>query len=109
MLGLPITHDKTLETKLGLKDTVHELRVLAAVRVVDLIVRTHERSDTGADCVSEWPCVELVQCAVVHVGGGGLGDVEAVAGGFAGLTEVLLLVGNPVLWRVSMTVASKDG
>ena len=110
VLRLPVTHDETLEAKLSLEDAVHELRVLAPVRVVDLVVRAHERSDTSADGISKWPCVKFVQGTVIHVGGGGLGDVEAVAAGLPGLTEVLLLVGEPVLCPVSMAVASvKDG
>ena len=102
MLRLPITHDKSLEAELGFKNTVHKLGVLAAVGVIDEVVRAHEGADSCADSVSEGPGVELVQGAVVHVGGEGLGDVVAVgAGCFGGLAEVLLFVGDPVLPIVS--------
>ena len=97
MLCLPVTHDEALEAELRLQNTVQELGVLAAVGVVKLVVGAHERSDSSADCVGKWPRVELVKSAVVQVGGGRLGDVVAVTDCLWSLTEVLLLVGKPVL------------
>jgi hypothetical protein len=39
--GWEVTYHETLETKLLLQDTVHELAVLAAIRVVDSLIRAH--------------------------------------------------------------------
>lgn len=38
MLSSPVTHDEALETQLVLEDIVLQVRVLASVAVVDLIV-----------------------------------------------------------------------
>ena len=101
MLCLPVTHNETLEAKLGLQNTVQELGVLASVGVVELVVGTHERSDTGANCVGKWPCVQLVKCAVVHVRGERFSNIVAVADCLWSLTEVLLFVGQEVLSHVN--------
>lgn len=97
MLSLPITHNETLKAKLGLENTVHELRVLAAVGVVDLVVGAHERSNSGADGIGKWPRIQLMESAVVHVGGQGFADIKTVADRLWSLTEVLLFIGNEVL------------
>ena len=49
MLGSPITHDETLEIELILQQSVQQVTVLAAVRVVDLVVRAHDGGNTLLD------------------------------------------------------------
>lgn len=95
MLGIPVRHDETLETKLALQDVVLEVRVLAGLRVVDLVVRAHDGTSTGADSIGKGPQVELVQSLVVNIGADGIDEAKVLK--VAGLAEVLLLVQNKVL------------
>lgn len=88
-------HDETLEAKLALEDVVLEIRVLAGLRVVDLVVRAHDGTRAGADGVSKGPQVQLVQSLVVQVGADGID--KAKVSEIAGLAEMLLLVHNEVL------------
>jgi len=90
VLGVPVEHDEAVKGELALEDAVHELAVLAAVRVVDAVVGAHDGGDAGADAVHEGPEVVLVQRLVVEVGRGGL-DAEI------GAAVRLLLVGDEVL------------
>jgi hypothetical protein len=50
-----LLHDETLEAKLALQDIVLKVRVLANLRVVDLVVAAHDRTSSGANGVSERP------------------------------------------------------
>jgi hypothetical protein len=60
MLRTPVAHDESLETKLVLEDVVLEVRVLASVAVVDLVVRAHDRACASTHGIGERPYVELV-------------------------------------------------
>lgn len=67
MLRLPITHDETLESQLALQQAVQGLGVLASIRVVDLLVGTHNGTHSGSDRVGEWPEIELMHSLVVNI------------------------------------------
>jgi hypothetical protein len=60
VLRRPITHDEALETKLILEDVVLEVRVLASIAVVDLVVGAHNRASACADGLSKRPDVKFV-------------------------------------------------
>ena len=60
MLRRPITHDEALETELILEDVVLEVRVLASIAVVDLVVGAHDRASACADGLGKRPDVKLV-------------------------------------------------
>ena len=64
MLRRPITHDEALETELILEDVVLEVRVLASIAVVDLVVGAHNRASACADGFGKRPDVKLVLEAV---------------------------------------------
>jgi hypothetical protein len=89
------TNDESLETKLSLQDVVLEVRVLASLRVVRLVVRAHNCASASADSIGKRPQVQLVQSLVVDVGADGIN--EALVLEVAGLAEVLLLVEDKVL------------
>jgi hypothetical protein len=89
------TNDESLETKLALQDVVLEVRVLASLRVVCLVVRAHDCASAGADGVGKGPEVQLVQSLVIDVGADGID--KALVLEVAGLAEVLLLVEDEVL------------
>ena len=84
-----------MEAKLALHDVVLEVRVLADLGVVDLVVRAHDGSSSSTDGVGERPQVELVQSLVVQVGADGIDEAKVLE--VTGLAEVLLLVHNEVL------------
>lgn len=64
MLRRPIAHDEALETKLVFEDVVLEVRVLASIAVVDLVVGAHNRTSACADGFGKWPDVKLVLATV---------------------------------------------
>lgn len=117
MLCLPVTHDKPLEIKLILEEVVHSIGVLAAIGVVDLVVRAHDGTGARPNGICKRPSlvnhggsemgggggedvlpeVELVHGLVIQVGTKALGDVEAISSGLGCLTEVLLFVCDIVL------------
>lgn len=78
----PLT--EPLEPKLVLKQLIQDIRVLAAVRIIDLIVRAHDAPDTGAHGVCERPQIQFMHCFIIEVA------ADAAA-------EVLLLVEHVVL------------
>lgn len=55
-----LLHDVTLETELGLEQTVLGLAVLATIATVDALVRAHEAGSTGLHSVGEGPHVEFL-------------------------------------------------
>ena len=71
MLRGPVTDDETLETKFVLEDVVLEVRVLASVAVVDLVVRAHDGASACADGFGERPHVKFVLVAVSRTLQGG--------------------------------------
>ena len=95
VLSIPIRHDESLEAKLTLQDVVLEVRVLADLGVVDLVVRAHDGSSSSTDGVGERPQVELVQSLVIQVGADGIDEAKVLK--VTGLAEVLLLVHDEVL------------
>ena len=95
MLSTPIRHDETLEAKLALENVVLEVRVLAGLRVVDLVVGAHDGTSTGTDSISKRPQIQLVQSLVIDVGADGVDEAKVLE--IAGLAEVLLLIENEVL------------
>lgn len=50
----------TLEAELSLEKTVQHLAVLAAIRVVDTLVRAHNGCTTSRDGIIEGPEIQLV-------------------------------------------------
>jgi hypothetical protein len=88
-------HDETLETELALQDVVLEVRVLADLRVVDLVVAAHDTTSSGANSVGKGPEVQLVKCLVVQVRAESIDVAEVFE--LAGLAEVLLFVHDVVL------------
>jgi hypothetical protein len=88
--GRPVRDDRALEVELLLDEPVEELRVRAALRLVDLVVRAHDRRDARVDGLGERPEVELVHRAVVDVGRVDLRGLRSAA-------VVLLLVCDQVL------------
>ena len=50
------------------QDPVHELAVLAGVRLVDTLIRAHNRGDLCLNGLREGPQVDFVHCSVVNVG-----------------------------------------
>lgn len=54
MLGVPIGHDETLETELALENVVLQIRVLAHLRVVRLVVGAHDTTSASADSYARW-------------------------------------------------------
>ena len=61
------THHVALEVQLSLEDSIDHFVILARPCTVELVVRAHERSDTGFDAVGERPEIEFVQGPVVDV------------------------------------------
>ncbi|KAI3483603.1 hypothetical protein L1887_53519 [Cichorium endivia] len=84
VLGTPVGHDVAGELQLGLETVVEQLRVLAGPRVVDEVVRAHDRSCTRLDTAEERMQVDLALSARVEVGA-------------ALVSEVLLLIVDVVL------------
>ena len=95
VLSVPVGHDESLEAELTLQDVVLEVRVLADLRIVDLVVGAHDGASTGADGVGKRPEVQLVERLVVDVGADGIDKAKVLKD--AGLAEVLLLVHEEVL------------
>ncbi|TKW55497.1 hypothetical protein CTA1_6920 [Colletotrichum tanaceti] len=93
--GEPVGHDVAVKGQLRLEHVVQQGRVLAGVRLVQAVVAAHDARDAGADGVGKGPEVQLVQGAVVHVGGDG-GDLGAVGEPRVGPLG-LLLVADQVL------------
>src|ERR1700722_20214332 len=60
MLGSPVRNHETLESKLCFQDSVQQLTVCTAVRVVDSLVRAHNIPRTSMEGILEWPQIELV-------------------------------------------------
>lgn len=94
MLSIPIQHHESFETKLGLENTVHKLAVLAAIGVVDAVVRAHDRCHASFNAVHEWPEVIFVQSLVIYIGRSCLNTKVRASIRF-------LFVGNEVLHMVS--------
>jgi hypothetical protein len=92
VLSLPITHNKALESQFVLQEVVEKLRILAGIRVVDLVVRAHDGAYTSADRISEWPQVEFVHGNIVDIGRDSLVNVVSVTLGFWLLSKVFLIV-----------------
>jgi hypothetical protein len=86
----PIGDDWPLEVELLFDEPVQDLRVLARLSLVELIVRAHDGRHAGVDGLGEWPEVELVNRPVINVRGRNLLRLPAAA-------EVLLLVPDEVL------------
>jgi hypothetical protein len=91
MLSLPVRHNESLKSQFALQDIVQELRVLTAVRVVDLVVRTHDRADTCAHSVRKGPHVKFMQRRIIDIRGDGVGYVPSVTCRFTDLAEVFLM------------------
>jgi hypothetical protein len=84
------TYHETLEAKLLLENTIHELTILAAVRVVDSLVRAHDTRSPHFQRVHEGPSIQLVQRTIVYIR----------RNGFAFITRsssVLLFLSKPML------------
>jgi len=95
VLGLPIRHNESLEAEFALENVVLEVRVLAKLRVVRLVVGAHNGASSSADGVSERPEVQLVQSLVVHIAADSINKAEVLE--LSRRTEVLLLVVDVVL------------
>ena len=65
----------TLESHVCLETTVKQLRVLARPRVVEEVVRAHERSDVCLDGTEERVFVDFTHGPIVNVGRGSLAEV----------------------------------
>lgn len=96
MLGEPVTEDESGKRKLGLEQAVDCGAILAAVAIVDPLVRqnatsltrlhdggtmtthtTHDTSNSGIDHVVERPKVDFMHCLVVNLRGNG--SIEFIA------------------------------
>jgi hypothetical protein len=95
MCGTPVTHDVALEPKLAFENTVEQLGVLAAVRLVNAVVRAHHRSHTRLYSIGEWPKVEFMHGTVIDVGGDSKDGFTFIVG--CGIPLRLLLVADVVL------------
>ena len=92
---------------------VQQVAVLARLRVVEQVVRAHERGNTGFHSIGEWPewvsivvfifvagatidlpRVELMQRLIVHVRRPRLCDVEPIVDGLRRLPEMFNFVSN---------------
>lgn len=80
-----------------LEQIIQGVGIAAAIGIVDLVVRTHDRAGAGANCVSERPKVQLVHCLVICILADRFCDVVAIPLSFWGLSEVFLLVEDVVL------------
>jgi hypothetical protein len=113
VLCLPITHDKSLKIELVLQEVIEGVRVLAPIRVVDLIVGAHYGTSAGFDGIGKWPDpvrqrlhedgevilpqIHLVHGLVINIGTNTLGNVETITLSLASLAESLLFIGDEML------------
>ena len=65
---------------------------MAAVRIVDLIIGTHNGSDAGTHSVCKGPHVKFMHGGIINIGGEGGRNIPAIAFCFSYLTKVLLLI-----------------
>lgn len=53
-----ISRTKALKPKFVLQQMVKNIGVLACIGIIDLVVRTHDASDTSTDSISEGPMIQ---------------------------------------------------
>lgn len=83
----PVAEDEALEVELLLEHAIYKLAVLACLGLVDLVVgaprkardqsicatvtvtsRSHNTAHPSPYGLGKWPCVDLVECAVIYIG-----------------------------------------
>jgi len=95
MLSIPVRHDETLEAKLPLQNVVLQVRVLAPLGVVDLIVRAHDRAGTSTNGIGKRPKVKFMEGFVIEIGADSIN--KTIFTKSTRRTEVLLFVQDVML------------
>lgn len=67
MLSRPVRHHESLESKLVLENPIQRVVVLAGIRPVDEVVRTHHRRDPSHDTTQERSDIDLMLGAIIDV------------------------------------------